>query len=163
MDGRIEGICTLPTIAIAQVAEAAEDAAFLAAAPAGLRSGGVDAAGQARERQRLEPHAARATQGCEEQTLAAEQRGLEPAHELNVVGHRRLQSDQAAGIDPERLARSERLLLEHAAGVDEHPAVTGQALHDEALAAEQADAEALVECDAERHALGRAQERILLA
>src|SRR5262245_34322796 len=111
MDDIIEGICTLPPITIEQVAEAAEDAAFLAAAASGLRRRGIDAARQARERQRLEPHSARATQGCEEQTLAAEQRSLESAHHLNVVRHTRLESDQAAGVDAQRFARRQVLLL----------------------------------------------------
>ena len=76
---------------------------------------------------------------------------------------RRLQRDQAAGVDAQRLAGRERRLLQRAAGVDEHPAVALQALHDEALAAEQSDAEALVERDADGDTLGGAQERVLLA
>ena len=42
-------------------------------------------------------------------------------------------------------------------------AVALQALHDEAFAAEQADADLLLEGDADRDALGGAEERVLLA
>ena len=44
----------------------------------------------------------------------------------------------------------ERALVERAAGVDERPAVALQPLHDEALAAEQPDAELALERDADR-------------
>ena len=56
----------------------------------------------------------------------------------------------------------ERPLLQRAAGVDERPAVALQALHDEALAAEQADAELALERDADADALGRGEKRVLL-
>ena len=52
---------------------------------------------------------------------------------------------------------------DHPSGVGEGQAVALQALHDEALAAEEADAEALLEGDADGHAAGRAEERVLLA
>ena len=44
----------------------------------------------------------------------------------------------------------------------EGPAVTGQPLHDEALAAKQAHAEPFLEGDADTYSLGRAEERVLL-
>ena len=50
-----------------------------------------------------------------------------------------------------------------AAGVDEGQAVAFELLHDEAFAAEQAGADLLLEGDADRDALGGAEERILLA
>ena len=58
------------------------------AAPAGLRRRLVDAVGQAAERQRLQPHLAGAAQRREEQPLAAEERRLHLADELDVVGRR---------------------------------------------------------------------------
>ena len=54
-------------------------------------------------------------------------------------------------------------MLDVAAGVHEAQAVAFELLHDEALAAEQADAELLLERDADRHAARGAEERILLA
>ncbi len=57
---------------------------------------------------------------------------------------------------------AERPLLKRAAGVDERPAVALQALHDEAFAAEQADAELALERDADRHALGGREKRVFL-
>ena len=95
--------------------------------------------------------------------FAAEERGLHPADELDVVVDRRLHRDQAAGVDAQRLARLELQLVQHAAGVDEREAVALQPLHDEALAAEQAGADLLLEGDADRDALGGAEERVLLA
>ena len=53
--------------------------------------------------------------------------------------------------------------VHRAAGVDEAEAVAFEPLHDEAFAAEQADAELLLERDADRHAARRAEERVLLA
>src|SRR6185295_1261374 len=78
-----DGWCGWLSVAVEQVAEAAEDRAFFAAAAAGLRGGGVDAARESAERQRLEPHASGSAQRREEQAFAAEQRGLDPARELD--------------------------------------------------------------------------------
>src|SRR6185436_6150067 len=50
-----------------------------------------------------------------------------------------------------------------AAGMDEAQAVALEPLHDEPLAAEQADADLPLERDANRDAARRAQERVLLA
>ena len=47
--------------------------------------------------------------------------------------------------------------------MDHGDAVAGEALHDEALAAEEADADLLLEGDADLHALGGAEEGVLLA
>ena len=146
------------------VAEAAEDRPFVAPAGAGDAGDGLgDAIGQAAERQRLQPHVAGPGERGEEQALAAEERRLHPADELDVVVDRRLHRDQAAGVDAQRLARLELQLVQHAAGVDEGEAVALQALHDEALAAEQAGADLPLEGDADRDALGGAEERVLLA
>ena len=53
--------------------------------------------------------------------------------------------------------------MNRAAGVHEAEAVAFELLHDEAFAAEQADADLLLERDADRHAARRAEERVLLA
>src|SRR5206468_10759598 len=73
----------LPSVAVEQVAEPAQDRALLSPAAASLGRGGVDAARQAREWQGLEPHLAGAAQRGEEQTFAAEDRALESADELD--------------------------------------------------------------------------------
>ena len=99
----------------------------------------------------------------EEQAFAAEQRGLDLADVLDLevdagrVGH------HAAGVDHQGLAGCQLALDHGAAGMHEGQAVALELLHDEAFAAEEADAEFLLECDAQRHAARRAQERILLA
>ena len=56
----------------------------------------------------------------------------------------------------------QRPFVQRAAGVDERPAVALQALHDEALAAEQADAELALKRDADADALRRREKRVLL-
>ena len=53
--------------------------------------------------------------------------------------------------------------MDRPAGVHEAEAVALELLHDEALAAEQADANLALERDANRHAARRAEKRILLA
>jgi hypothetical protein len=59
-------------------------------------------------------------------------------------------------------AAAERAFHQRAAGVDKRPAVALKALHDEALAAEQADAELPLEGDADADALGGGEKRVLL-
>ena len=67
-----------------------------------------DAIGQAAERQRLQPDVARARCSvAKNRPFAAEERGLHAADELDVVVDRRLQRDEAAGVDAQRLARLE--------------------------------------------------------
>ena len=128
-----------------------------------LRRGLVDAVGEAAEGQRLQPDLAGAGQGREEEPLAAEERRLHPADELDVVLHGRLQRHETAGIDAQRFARRQLQRVHHAAGVDEAETVAFEPLHDEAFAAEQADADLPLEGDANRHASRRAEERVLLA
>ena len=105
--------------------------------------------------QRLQPHPAGAGERREEDPLAAEKRGLDLAHELDVVADRRLQRDQAAGVHAQHLAGPQVERVHHAPGVREAEAVAFQLLHDEALAAEQADADLPLERDPDRHARGR--------
>src|SRR5436305_1035831 len=64
-------------VAVDQPAEAAEDGAFFASAATGLRCGCVDAAGETRERQRLQPDFSWTAQRCEEKSFTAEQRCLD--------------------------------------------------------------------------------------
>lgn len=111
----------------------------------------------------MQPDAAGAAQGGEEQAFTAEQGRLDVADQLDVVVDAALESDDATGVDPEGLANCERALVQGAAGVDESETVTGQALHDEALAAKQAGAEPALKGDADAHAPGGAQEGVLLS
>src|SRR5690606_8793300 len=69
--------------------QAAQNRAFAGALAAGARGAGDDAVGQPAERQRLQPHRARSAQRGEEQALAAKQRRLHAADELNVIVDRR--------------------------------------------------------------------------
>ena len=66
-------------------------------------------------------------------------------------------------VSTRRISPAPELALhEHPAGVDEGPAVALEPLHDEPLAAEEADAELLLEGDADAHALGGREEGVLL-
>ena len=66
----------------------------------------------------------------------------EPGRHIRVLPHRRSAARSVVAVGGPELAQ-------RAAGVHEHPAVALQPLHDEALAAEQPGAEALVERDPE--------------
>jgi hypothetical protein len=149
-------------IPIQHPTDAAEERAFAAATASGLGCCGHDAIGHAAQGQRLQPDMARPAQRGEEQTFATKERGLDLADVLDVVMHAGLEADDAARIDAQHLARSKLPLDDRAARVDEGPAISLEALHDEALPAEEARANLLVEGDAEAHTLGRAQEGILL-
>src|SRR5262249_44949605 len=80
---------------LAETEGGVEDRALFLPPAARARGGLVDAIGEPAERQRLQPHAAGAGERREEDPLAAEERGLDLAYELDVVVHRRLERDQA--------------------------------------------------------------------
>src|SRR5439155_6778023 len=101
--------------------------------------------GQPRERQRLHPDAPRPGHRREEQSLASEQRRLDPADELDVVDDRRVEGDEAAGVDLERLARFQLERHDRAAAVHEQFARALEALENETLATEEPGAEPLRE------------------
>jgi hypothetical protein len=66
-------------------------------------------------------------------------------------------------VSTRRVRRGRGFFEQGAAGVDEGHPVAVELLHDEAFAAEQADADLLLEGDAQRDALGGGQEGVLLA
>jgi hypothetical protein len=72
-------------------------------------------------------------------------------------------TDHAAGIDIDAFAGGELAFDHAAAGMDEHPAIALQLLHDEALAAEQAGEDLLLQVHADLHAARAGQEAVLLA
>ena len=73
-----------------------------------------------------------------------------------------MERHDATRVHPQHLARAEVALVNRPAGMEKRPAIALQTLHDEAFTAKQPDADLLVERDADAHALGRAQERVLL-
>src|SRR5690606_32661711 len=107
--------------------------ALAATASAGLRCSSVDAAGETRERQRLQPDGAGSAERCEEQAFAAEERGLYSADKLDVVIDTRLESHDAAGVHAQAFAGSQGAFVDRAASVEKGPAIALQPLHDEAL------------------------------
>ncbi len=124
-------------------------------ATAALRRRREHAAGQARERQALQPDRARPGELGEEQALAAEQRRLDLADILDLEVH--VWRHAPPGSRCRRAASGRpaaRACTTRAAGVHEGQAVAVEPLHDEAFAAEEADAELLLEvrCPATRRA-----------
>ena len=95
----------LRIVPVNEVADASENGPLFAPAAADPGSGGDNAAGKPAEREGLEPNAAGATKGCEEQTFTAEKRGLDFANKLDVVVDCWLESNNAAGIDTQQFAR----------------------------------------------------------
>src|SRR5205809_3249653 len=148
----------LRIISINDVAELSKDGPFFTAAASQARSSGHNAAGKPAKRQGLKPNTAGTAKGSEEQAFTAEQRRLDFADELNVVVHRRLESDNAAGIDTQQFARRKCFFGQHAAGMNKGPAISLQPLHDESFAAEQPHAQAPLESDSDADALGGGQK-----
>src|SRR5258705_7979476 len=95
----------LPPVAVQQVPEPAEERALLAPPAARLGRRRVDTAREAAERKRLKPDSTGPLERREEESLAAEERGLHLAHELDVVLDARLERHEAAGVDAKHLAR----------------------------------------------------------
>src|SRR5881296_2729873 len=103
-----------------------------------------DAAGHAAEWQRLKPYAAGPAKRREEESFSAKQSGFDAADVFNVVIDRRLKRDEASRIHPKHLTRRKCPLDQHAAGVDERPAVAVETLHDETFTAKESDADPLL-------------------
>ena len=123
---------------------------------------GREFAAQLLERHALHDHAARACHRSEEQSFAAEDRGLDAAHELDVVLHGFVEGDDAARVHLELFARAKSELHEIAAAVDEDRSGSGEPLEDEAFTAEEPGAELLDKRDVELHRGLREQEAVAL-
>src|SRR6185503_1459618 len=149
-------------VAVHQAAEAAEKGSFFAASPRHAGNGSDDAVREAAEWERLQPDAARALQRREEQSFAAEERRFDFSDVLDLVVHRRLKADDAAGVHPNHFAGREGPFVQRAAGVHERPTVALKPLHDEPLAAEESDAQAPLEGDADADPLGGGEKGIFL-
>src|SRR2546425_248583 len=89
----------------------------------------------------LDDHSSRPGHGGEKQALAAEQRCLDAAHELDVVVHCLVESHDAAGVNLQHLARPEIELDEIAAGVDEDGPGTDEFFENESFASEETRAQ----------------------
>src|ERR1043166_3441225 len=94
-------------IPIQQSPQSAQHRSLLASAATALRRGGVDAAGETAEGQRLQPHVARPAQRGEEQSFAAKQSAFDPADHLNVVIDARLKRDETARVHAQHFAWGE--------------------------------------------------------
>src|SRR5439155_18504231 len=152
----------LPVVSLDQPSKPTQDRAFFVSATTGLRSCGVDAAGQSAERKRLEPYSAGSAQCRKEQAFAAKERRLDLADKLNVVIHRGLKAHNAAGVHTEDFARA-KIALEHCSPcMHKSQAIALQALQNETSAAEEPDAKAPREGDSHTDALGCAKKRFLL-
>src|SRR5690606_27734928 len=96
------------------------------------------------------------------QTFTTKQGRLNLADILDVVGDRRLESNDTTGIHPHHFAGTEILLQQGAARVHEGPAIALEALHDEPFTTEKTGADLLLEGDADGDPFGCTKERILL-
>src|SRR5262245_25996608 len=110
----------------------------------------------------LDENFPRSGQSCQKQALASEQRALDASYELNVVGDAFLESDNAARLHLQALARREREFDMVASGVNKGRAGAGELFENESLAAEQAGAQPLRERDIEFYRRLRAQKGIAL-
>src|SRR6185436_7370879 len=152
----------LAVVPVEQATQTTEHRAFFATASTGFRRRCDDTIGQAAQGQRLKPDMTWPAQRGEKQTFTTKQGRLDLANVLDVELNGGLKGNDAAGVYPQHLARAELLFENRSARVDERPAVSLQALHDEAFSAEKSDAQLAIESDADAHAFGRAKERILL-
>src|SRR5262249_27409396 len=114
------------------------------------------------ERHALHDHASGAAQRRKEKSFAAEERGLDSADELDVVVDCVIESDDRAGVDLQRFARSEVEFDEIASGMDEDGSRAGELFEDESFASKKSGAEFLDEGDVQLRARLRDQEAIAL-
>src|SRR5206468_754508 len=135
-----------------------EDPTLLTASATGARRRGDDAVGQARERQRLQDDATWPRELRKEQSLAAEERGLDAGHHLNVVVHRLFQSDETAGVHAQRFSLRQLRLGQCARRVQKRETVASEPLEDETLASEESGADSPVEGDADVDTERRAEK-----
>lgn len=113
-------------------------------------------------RHRLERYPARAGHNCIEEAFAAEKLIFESfygndVHRTGAVHHREI-----SGIDRDLFAGSQFFRDDRAVDFEEGRAVSGQLLHDKALAAKKAGSKFLLEEDGKFHSRSRCQERGLL-
>src|SRR5579863_3648699 len=100
----------------------------------------ADFPAQALQRHTLDDDVPRTGQHGQKHSLSAEQRGLDAAHELDVVIDCIVEGHDAAGIHVEHLPLLQVEIDEVAAGMDEHRAGPGELFQDESFAAEEAGA-----------------------
>ena len=111
----------------------------------------------------MQPQRAGAAELGQKQPFTAEQRGLDLADVLDLEIDVGCERHHAAGVDHQRLAGLQLTLDDAATGMHKRQAVAVQLLHDEALTAEEAHAQFLLEKDAQRHPACGAQESVFLA
>src|SRR5688500_6636346 len=134
------------------LADVAQRAAYSTHSTAAFGCRADDPAGQSRERHRLQDRFARAAQGGEEQSFAAEQRVLESADEFDVIGHGLFEGHDTAGVNLQYVARAQVEVNKIAPAVDEHTARAGQLLQNEAFPAKDSGPHPLGEGDSHVYA-----------
>ena len=127
-------------IAVDEISQTAEYGTLLFART-GLGSRFVNSVCQPAERQRLQPHLARAHEAGKEDAFTTKEGGLHLSYKLDVIIHGRLKGHEAPGIDTEILTGTQLQRVDGSPGMDEAQPVPFEPLHDEAFTAEQADAD----------------------
>src|ERR1700722_2784301 len=142
-------------------ADAGRHGAAGRAAVASSRQVAADFLGEVDDRHALQPDMAGAGEGGEEQAFAAEQDVLEALHHLDVEADGRLEHADMAGMDEQAFA-GRQIALDHFAGkIEPDDARAGDLLQDEAVAAKEAGAQALLPGKLKRHRFLRDEERLL--
>jgi hypothetical protein len=117
---------------------------------------------QVGERERLQPDFPRAGQVGEEQAVAAEQHVLEAAHRGDLEIYAFVKHSNMAGMHAQHLTGSQVVGDDFAAKFDPGAAGAGQALQQEAIAAENARTERLLKAGGQAHPFGGANEAVLV-
>lgn len=123
---------------------------------------GTDGVGHIIDGHGLQPHPAGAGEDGVEEALAAEEDVLGALHLLDVHVDTWLEAGHIARIHHDALTGLELVFHQIAVDLHEGSAVAGKSLHDEALTAEKAGTESLVEMDGQLYAGLCRQEGALL-
>jgi len=118
--------------------------------------------GEALNGQSLEPDAAGAGKCGEEDSVAAEDEIAKSGDALDLEGDVGVEGADVAGVDAKGLAGSEVLDDDFAGEFEPGHSFAVDLLEEEAIAAEDAGAEGLLEADAERDARGGAEEAMAM-
>ena len=129
---------------------------------AGAFSGEIllDLVGEAGDGKGLQPDSAGSGEGGEKDAVAAEDHVSDAGDALNLKGDGGLKGADVAGVDAKEFARGEVFDDEFAGELEPSDSLAGDFLQEEAVAAEDARAERLLESDAEFDAGGGAEEAV---
>ncbi len=115
---------------------------------------------EARDGQRLQPHATGTAEGSEKDTVAAEDHISDSGNALDLKRHSGLEGANVAGVNAEKFTGAEVLDDEFAGELEPCGTLAADLLQAEAIAAKDTRTERLLEADAELDTGGRAEEAV---